>query len=129
MYRGSEKNIYQAEGKGDKRITPAGLFLRKTRLDELPQLFNIIKGDMSFIGPRPLVEKEVREGLDANLWYKERFSILPGITGLAQVHGDYYTDAEEKMKYDLWYVFHYTPFLDISIIFRTIKIIFLRSGS
>ena len=129
MYREFEKKVYQAQGKEDKRITPLGRILRKTRLDELPQLFNIIKGNMSFIGPRPLVEREVEEGLDTNLWYKERFSILPGITGLAQVHGDYYTDAEEKIKYDLWYVFHYTPLLDITIILRTIKIIFLRSGS
>ena len=129
MHTEFESKVYQAQGKGDKRITPIGGILRKTRLDELPQLYNIIKGDMSFIGPRPLVEKEVQEGLDTNFWYKERFSILPGITGLAQVHGDYYTEAEEKLKYDLWYVFHYTPFLDVTIILRTIKIIFLRSGS
>jgi len=129
MYTEFGDRIYQAQGKEDKRITPLGRILRKTRLDEIPQLFNILKGDMSFIGPRPLVEKEVIEGLDANIWYKERFSILPGITGLAQVHGDYYTRPEEKMKYDLWYVFHYTPLMDITIIFRTIKIMFLRSGS
>ncbi|MDC7224474.1 MAG: exopolysaccharide biosynthesis polyprenyl glycosylphosphotransferase [Spirochaetales bacterium] len=129
MYQEFESKVYQAQGKKDKRITPVGLFLRKTRLDELPQLINILKGDMSFIGPRPLVESEVKEGLETNIWYKERFSILPGITGLAQVHGNYYTRAEEKMKYDLWYAFHYTPLLDVSIIFRTIKIMFLRSGT
>lgn len=129
MYTTYENKVYQAKAGIDRRITPIGKFLRKTRLDELPQLINILKGEMSFIGPRPLVLQEVEDGIKMDPWYKERFSILPGITGLAQVHGDYYTIAEEKMKYDLWYAYHYNPMIDINIFFQTIKIVFLRQGS
>lgn len=113
----------------DPRLTPVGGFIRHARLDELPQIFNILRGDMSFIGPRPLVQHEVEEGLMEDSWYRERFSILPGITGLAQVHGDYYTIHSDKIKYDLWYVFHYSLILDIQIVIRTLKTIILRKGS
>ncbi|HMB00143.1 MAG TPA: exopolysaccharide biosynthesis polyprenyl glycosylphosphotransferase [Spirochaetota bacterium] len=129
MYAGSEKQIYKAGKKKDKRITPVGRILRITRIDELPQLLNIINGTMSFIGPRPLVKKEVRKALKTIPRYEERFSVLPGITGLAQVHGDYYTKGEDKIKYDLWYVFHYSFYLDLLISFKTLQTILLRKGS
>jgi len=128
MHAGAEAVVYQAKKK-DSRITRLGGFLRSSRLDELPQLFNIFKGDMSFVGPRPLVDKEVHEGLRGTPGYAQRFSALPGVTGLAQVHGDYHTLPEYKIKYDLWYIYHYSLWLELSIIFRTAQTVFLRKGT
>ena len=92
----------------DNRITPLGNFLRKTSLDELPQLFNILKGDMSFIGPRPAVvgELDAEEGLPDNA--TDRFKVRPGLTGWAQIHGRDNLTWLEKIKYDLEYV-HASP--------------------
>lgn len=113
----------------DPRITPIGRFLRASRIDEFPQLINVLKGDMSIVGPRPerpfFVEKfneEIEE-------FKYRIFVKAGVTGLAQILGKYSTDAENKAKYDLLYIRNYSLLLDIKIIFNTIKIMFIKDSS
>lgn len=113
----------------DARVTRLGAWMRTTRLDELPQLFNILRGEMSFIGPRPLIRREVEIFKKQVDGFAERFLALPGITGLAQVHGDYYTLPDEKIKYDLWYCYHYSLVLDVTIAFRTVKTVLMRKGT
>lgn len=101
-----------------ERMTKVGSFLRKTSLDELPQLFNVLKGDMSFIGPRPLL----CEYLELYTPYQmRRHEVLPGISGLAQVNGRNAITWEEKFDYDVYYVDHMSFWLDLKIIFKTIK--------
>lgn len=101
-----------------ERMTKIGSFLRKTSLDELPQLFNVLKGDMSFIGPRPLL----CEYLELYTPYQmRRHEALPGISGLAQVNGRNAITWEEKFDYDVYYVDHMSFWLDLKIIFKTIK--------
>lgn len=101
-----------------ERMTKIGSFLRKTSLDELPQLFNVLKGDMSFIGPRPLL----CEYLELYTPYQmRRHEVLPGISGLAQVNGRNAITWEEKFDYDVYYVDHMSFWLDLKIIFKTIK--------
>jgi exopolysaccharide biosynthesis polyprenyl glycosylphosphotransferase len=106
-------------GKGDPRLTPVGRFLRLTHLDEVPQLWNVLRGEMSLVGPRPerpvFVEQFERE-LPR---YADRHRILPGITGLAQINGYYHSTAREKLRFDLMYLYHGNFWLDISIIVRT----------
>lgn len=113
----------------DPRITPLGRILRATRVDELPQLFNVLKGDMSMVGPRPerpfFVEKFNQEVEG----FKYRVSVKAGISGLAQVLSNYSTDPETKVKYDLLYIKSYSLLLDIKIIFNTVKTIFMREQS
>ncbi len=113
----------------DTRITPLGRFLRASRLDELPQLFNVLKGDMSIVGPRPerpYFAEQFNEEIDG---FKYRVYVKAGITGLAQILGNYSTDPKTKAKYDLMYIKNYSILLDIKIIFNTIKIIFLKNRS
>lgn len=101
-----------------ERMTKIGSFLRKTSLDELPQLFNVLKGDMSFIGPRPLL----CEYLELYTPYQmRRHEVLPGISGLAQVNGRNAITWEEKFDYDVYYVDHMSFWLDLKILFKTIK--------
>ena len=88
----------------DNRITPFGKFIRKTSLDEFPQLFNVIKGDMSFVGPRPAVVGELEEEKDLPQNVNERFSIRPGLTGWAQIHGRDNLSWKEKIEYDIEFV-------------------------
>lgn len=128
MHEHAEKDLSKVKSQ-DPRVTPLGAWMRSTRLDELPQLLNILRGEMSFIGPRPLIQKEVEACKRTVPGFSERFIALPGITGLAQVHGDYYTLPDEKIKYDLWYCYHYNLFLDLTISLRTIKTVFLRKGT
>ncbi|WP_040211944.1 sugar transferase [Clostridium polynesiense] len=113
----------------DPRITKVGKIMRSTRIDELPQFFNILKGDMSVVGPRPerpfFVEKFNKEIEE----YKYRTVVKAGLTGLAQVLGKYNTHAKDKLKYDLIYIKNYSIFLDIKIILQTIKIMFIKESS
>jgi len=117
--------------KDDPRVTSVGKFLRKSRLDELPQLFNVLKGDMSFIGPRP-ERPEFVEKLKAQVpYYSHRHFVKPGITGWAQIkypYGASVEDALEKLRYDLYYIKNLSITLDILIFFETIKVILFSRG-
>ena len=108
-----------------KRLTPIGKFIRKTSLDEIPQLLNVIKGDMSLVGPRPLLVEYLPL---YNEFQKQRHSVKPGITGWAQVNGRNTISWEEKFAYDIWYVDHVSFLLDMKIIFLTIKKVFATEG-
>ena len=117
---------------GDPRVTRVGLFLRRTRLDELPQLWNVIRGDMSFVGPRPERPEFVTELTDEIPYYSQRHSIRPGITGWAQVcytYGASREDALQKLQYDLYYIKNLSIALDAYIIFESIKTVLLRKGA
>lgn len=114
----------------DPRITKVGRFLRKSSLDELPQLWNVVKGDMALVGPRSPVVGHFPEYDTLNATYKRRFSVLPGITGLAQVVGRNEFTWDEKVKYDNIYidkVKKYGPFYDIKILFLTVARVFSMS--
>ena len=105
----------------DPRKTKFGSFIRKYSIDELPQFINVLKGDMSIVGPRPEIPHYVREFQEEVPLYMLRHQVRPGITGWAQVNGlrgD--TSIEERVKYDLYYIEHWSPWLDIKIFFRTI---------
>lgn len=108
-----------------ERMTSIGNILRKTSLDELPQLFNIIKGDMSFIGPRPLLVRYIPYYTKQQM---RRHEVTPGISGWAQVNGRNTINWSERFKLDVWYVDHISFNLDIKIFFMTIKKVFLRDG-
>lgn len=113
----------------DARITPVGRFMRRFRIDELPQLVNILKGEMSFVGPRPerafFVERFVREIPG----YRERFRVKPGVTGLAQVSGSYATTPERKLKYDLIYMYHQNLLMDVQILVETLRVVLTGRGA
>ncbi len=113
---------------GDARLTPIGALLRRFRLDEIPQLFNVLQGTMSLVGPRPERPGFVRRYLREVPGYAERFSLAPGLTGLAQVNGDYYSSPQNKLRYDLAYMANWTLWLDLSILLRTIKIVLTSRG-
>jgi lipopolysaccharide/colanic/teichoic acid biosynthesis glycosyltransferase len=105
-----------AVDRGDARITRVGRFLRRTSLDELPQLWNVVRGDMSLIGPRPTLRYQV-ERYDER--QRRRLDVLPGITGWAQIHGRASLSWEERIEYDVWYVDHRSPLTDVLILLRT----------
>ena len=117
--------------KGDSRITRVGAFLRNSRIDELPQLYNVLKGDMSFIGPRP-ERPEFVENLKRDIYYySKRHTIKPGLTGWAQVrypYGATVQDAIEKLRYDLYYIKNLSFFLDLQILFETVKVVLFGRG-
>ena len=113
----------------DPRVTRVGRLLRKTRIDELPQLFNIIRGDMSFIGPRPERPVFVEEFCKEIPGYRERFNVKPGVTGLAQVSGGYATTPDRKLKYDLIYMYHQNLAMDTQIIAETLRVVLTGRGA
>lgn len=116
--------------RSDPRVTPVGKILRQTKIDELPQLFNVILGQMSLVGPRPERLDFVQEFEARNPAYRERKQVLPGMTGLAQVNGLYDSDADMKLKYDLLYIHNYHPLLDFAIMYQTVQhILRLTFGS
>lgn len=110
-------------GENDEKITAIGRILRKYRIDELPQLINILKGEMSFVGPRPERPYFVDQYIDAVPGYGERFKAPPGITGLAQVNGGYATTPENKLKYDIAYIYNQSLWLDMRLMLETVKVI------
>ena len=132
MFNDSEKDGPQWSKKGDKRITKVGKYLRYTRIDELPQLLMVIKGDMSLIGPRP-ERPEFDKILEKNIpYYNLRLNTRPGLSGWAQVNYNYgasIQDSENKLSYDIYYLRHFSLFLDFLILLKTIKLIFNASGS
>ncbi|MCU7615070.1 sugar transferase [Chryseobacterium sp. GMJ5] len=109
----------------DDRLFPVGKFLRKTKIDELPQLFNVLSGDMSIIGPRPERPKYVKESIDENSYFDLRHLVKPGVTGWAQVNLPKATpkDNLEKLEYDLFYIKNYSLVLDFKILLRTISVV------
>lgn len=118
--------------KDDPRVTRIGRYLRNTRLDEIPQLWNVLRGDMAFVGPRPERPEFVQWLSQEIPFYDLRHMIRPGITGWAQVRYRYGASLEEtkhKLEYDLYYVKHQSIGLDLLIMFETIKTIILRRGA
>jgi sugar transferase (PEP-CTERM system associated) len=115
----------------DARVTPVGKFLRKSRLDELPQLWNILRGDMSFVGPRPERPEFVRQLTEQIPYYGQRHVVRPGLTGWAQVkypYGSTVEDALEKLQYELFYIKHMSVGFDVFIVLKTVKTVLLRKG-
>ena len=109
----------------DPRVTRAGRFLRKTSLDELPQIFNVLTGDMSLVGPRPT-------SFDAStydLWHTERLEVRPGITGLWQISGRSNVDFDERLRLDVEYIENQSFWLDFRILFATVGVVFTRRGA
>jgi sugar transferase (PEP-CTERM system associated) len=118
--------------KDDPRVTRVGRFIRKLRMDELPQLWNVLKGEMSFVGPRPERKHFVNELEGIIPFYRERFTVKPGITGWAQVsyrYGASVKDATEKLNYDLFYIKNLSIWMDLMVIFKTVKIVLFGSGA
>jgi lipopolysaccharide/colanic/teichoic acid biosynthesis glycosyltransferase len=129
----AERHLSDGEGDGvykltdDSRITPVGVFLRKTSLDELPQFFNVLVGEMSLVGPRPAIAYEV-EAYDT--WHRRRvLEAKPGITGLWQVCGRSRIRFDEMVRLDLWYARSWTPWLDLKILMRTPRVVVLGDGA
>ncbi|ECP1254892.1 hypothetical protein FYQ90_06580 [Salmonella enterica] len=112
--------------KNDPRITAVGRFIRKTSLDELPQLFNVLKGDMSLVGPRPIVSDELERYCDDVDYY---LMAKPGMTGLWQVSGRNDVDYDTRVYFDSWYVKNWTLWNDIAILFKTAKVVLRRDGA
>ena len=118
--------------KADLRFTRLGKLLRRTRMDELPQLFNILRGDMHFVGPRPFVPSQEREYVERIPYYRHRWAIKPGATGWAQVNRGYNVtieDNQDKLAYDLFYIKNVSIGLDLLILFKTAKIVLLGRGA
>jgi sugar transferase (PEP-CTERM system associated) len=116
----------------DKRITRVGRWMRKWRIDEIPQMFNVLKGDMSFVGPRPERSFFVERLRKEIPFYDQRFSVKPGVTGWAQIkyrYGASKEDALEKLEYDLYYIKNLSPLYDFLIIFETIKVVLSGKGA
>lgn len=125
----AEKNGAQWAKKNDPRITKVGMFIRMTRIDELPQFFNILKGDMSVVGPRPerpIFTKEFEKQIPG---FKKRLLVKPGVTGWAQVNGGYDITPREKLELDIYYINNVNCILDIKIMLNTIKVVFTGDGA
>jgi len=117
---------------GDVRVTPLGGWLRRTRFDELPQLWNVLKGEMSFVGPRPERPEFVTDLTRQIPYYGQRHALRPGVTGWAQVrytYGASVEDALEKLQYDLYYIKNLSLALDLVVMVETLKIVILRRGA
>ena len=118
--------------KNDSRITRVGGFIRRTRLDELPQLFNVLVGSMSLVGPRPERQHFVDDLAEKIPYYHQRHIVKPGMTGWAQIrypYGNTDEDAMHKLQYDLFYIKNHSVLFDLSILFSTIKTVILRQGT
>jgi len=116
----------------DPRATSVGRFLRRVRLDELPQLFNVLRGEMSLVGPRPERPEFVKTLSEQIPYYRQRHCVKPGITGWAQInhkYGDTLEDTVTKLEYDLFYIKNISPSLDAYIIFHTLKTMLLSRGA
>lgn len=111
---------------GDRRITPVGAFIRKTSLDELPQLFNVLKGDMSLVGPRPAIPYEVAEYRE---WHKRRLDVLPGLTGMWQVRGRSAVSFDDMVAMDIEYVEKSSLLLDVAILVQTVPAVLSGRGA
>lgn len=130
MIKDAEKDgIARLSAEKDVRVTPVGRVIRRVRLDELPQLFNILKGDMSLVGPRPerpQIAAEYREYMPE---FDYRLKVKGGLTGFAQIYGKYNTTPYDKLKLDLMYIENYSFRLDLKLIFMTVKILFMKDST
>ena len=129
MIRDAEKNGAQWAEKDDPRVTRVGRFIRKTRIDELPQFINVLRGDMSIIGPRPERPEFVIEFNEHIQGFIERLCVRPGLTGWAQVNGGYEITPEEKLALDLYYIENRNPKLDLLILVKTLQVVFTGHGA
>ncbi len=132
MRQDAEKNGAVWAQKNDPRVTRVGAIIRKTRIDEIPQMWNVLKGEMSFVGPRPERPVFVDQLTKVIPYYSLRHSVKPGLTGWAQVcypYGASEEDALRKLEYDLYYIKNSSVFIDILIVFRTVKIILFQKGA
>lgn len=127
----AEKDGAQMAQLNDDRTTKIGKFIRKYRIDELPQIYNVIKGDMGFVGPRPERPEFVQQLIKNIPYYNERHNVKPGLTGWAQLkypYGSTEKDSLEKLKYDLYYIKHRSFLLDLLILIRTVEIVLFGKG-
>ncbi len=132
MRTDAEANGAQWATKDDPRVTRLGRFIRKTRIDELPQTWSVLKGEMSFVGPRPERPEFVAELEEQMPFYAERHMVKPGITGWAQINYPYgasVEDSRHKLEYDLYYAKNYTPFLDLLILLQTLRVVLWHEGA
>ena len=129
MYIDAEKDGPKWASENDERITKVGRIIRKTRIDELPQLVNILKRDMSIIGPRPERPELIKEFIKYIPDFNDRLLVKPGITGWAQVNGGYSLTPKEKLEFDKYYIQNRGFKLDLLILLKTIMVIFTRHGA
>ena len=132
MRTDAEANGAQWATKDDPRVTRLGKFIRKVRIDELPQTWSVLKGEMSFVGPRPERPQFVAELEEQMPFYAERHMVKPGITGWAQINYPYgasVEDSRHKLEYDLYYAKNYTPFLDLLILLQTLRVVLWHEGA
>ena len=129
MYIDAEKDGPKWASENDERITKVGRIIRKTRIDELPQLVNILKRDMSFIGPRPERPELIKEFIKYIPDFNDRLLVKPGITGWAQVNGGYSLTPKEKLEFDKYYIRNRGFKLDLLVLIKTIIVIFTRHGA
>lgn len=131
MYSDAEAGGAQWAKKNDDRITKVGRFIRKTRIDELPQFINVLRGEMSMVGPRPEREVFISDLEKAIKYYRFRHAVKPGITGLAQISYPYGASVEDaiwKHKYDIHYIKHHSTFIDLKIMLKTVKVVIFGMG-
>jgi lipopolysaccharide/colanic/teichoic acid biosynthesis glycosyltransferase len=131
MCEDAEKDGARWASKQDSRITRVGKFIRKTRIDELPQLLNVLKGEMSLVGPRPEREVFIRDLEKQIPFYRFRHTVKPGVTGLAQVrytYGASVADAMHKHRYDIYYIKHQSVWMDMRILFDTVRVVLTGQG-
>ncbi|MBO9498532.1 MAG: TIGR03013 family PEP-CTERM/XrtA system glycosyltransferase [Novosphingobium sp.] len=132
MRTDAEKDGAQFAQQDDPRVTRIGKFIRKVRIDELPQAWSVLKGEMSFVGPRPERPEFVEDLEDKLPYYAERHMVKPGITGWAQINYPYgasIADSRNKLEYDLYYAKNYTPFLDLLILLQTLRVVLWHEGA
>ena len=125
----AEKYGAQWAEKNDKRITKVGKFIRITRIDEIPQLFNILKGDMSIIGPRPERPTFTKEFNDKIPGFINRLVVKPGLTGWAKVNGGYDITPKEKLKDDIYYIKNRSFLMDMNILIKTVRVVLTGKGA
>jgi lipopolysaccharide/colanic/teichoic acid biosynthesis glycosyltransferase len=132
MITDAEKNGAQWASKNDARVTKVGAFIRKVRIDELPQIFNVLNGTMAFVGPRPERPVFVEQLSEKIPFYSERHRVKPGLTGWAQLcfaYAESEEDTREKLRYDLYYIKNQSLLLDLLVIIQTVEVVLFKKGS